>query len=163
MSENQSVPGRKIFLRNLGAIVGLALFSIVLVKSKFFCTQAAAFCGAGHTRSTSSVQIAPQYSTFSQSKLAESLAQGQTVVLYFYAPWCSTCTSFDQELKAQNHQLPDNVTILQVDYDSSSALKNQYNVLYQHTLVLLDKDGQVKEMWIGGDLTALLQYLKKNS
>lgn len=134
----------------------------VFLKSNMFCSKAVAFCTENITPS-SDTQIAPGYYHYSAEKLSESLENKKTVVLYFHAPWCTTCSSFDEELRKQKDALPENTVILQIPYDTSSDLKKKYGVLYQHTLVLLDKTGNVQEMWIGGDLKSLLEYLKKNS
>lgn len=147
----------------MGVLIGLGVFAFAVSKSPFFCTQASAQCADIEAVSDTATEITPQYFTFSQAKLVESLVDSKTVVLYFHAPWCTTCTSFEQELKGQQSQLPPEVVVLKIDFDTSSDLKKQYNVIYQHTLVLLDKEGKTKEIWIGGNLDALLDYLKKNS
>lgn len=147
-------------------IAGIALSVIVVaatlfgLKSSYFCSKAVAFCFHASQQHTAT-QISPQYFTYSDELLAESLKTGKRVVLYFYAPWCTTCTGFDQELREKHSQLPPNVIVLQIQYDQSLDLRSQYNVSYQHTLILLDEKGQTKEMWIGGDFASVLQYLTR--
>jgi thioredoxin 1 len=150
--------------KRLGVIVGLVIVGVGVVKSGMFCSKASATCEQPSATSLVSeqvsTQITPQYFTFSQDKLNESLSEGKTVVLYFHAPWCTSCSTFDKELTDQPTDLPPEVIVLKIDFDSATELRNTYHVIYQHTLVLLNPDGTTKEMWIGGDLASLLEYLQ---
>jgi hypothetical protein len=42
------------------------------------------------------------------------------------------------------------VTILKTDYDKETELKKKYGVTYQHTLVQVDKSGNMIKKWSGG-------------
>ncbi len=64
-----------------------------------------------------------------------------TKVLFFHAPWCPQCMMLDKSIKSGN--IPDGVTILKVDYDSNQALRKQYGVTLQTTLVRVDDDGKL--------------------
>jgi hypothetical protein len=45
-----------------------------------------------------------------------------------------------------------------VDYDNSDELKKKYGVTYQHTLVQVDKDGNLIKKWSGSPtLTSLVK------
>lgn len=103
-------------------------------------------------------EIAPHYVNYSKESLARSQAHGR-VVLYFYAPWCSTCSILDDELKKQGSQLPPDVTILKVNYDTERELKKKYNVVMQHTLVQIDKDGNKVTRWIGGGIETIKEHV----
>jgi thiol:disulfide interchange protein len=151
----------RILLSRLAGVVGVIIAGVIITRVTALCSTVKAFCSASTAPTVISEQITPQYFQYSQEKLEQSLREKKVVVLYFHAPWCTSCTSFDQELLDQKTPLPENLIILKIDYDSSSSLKNQYGVIYQHTLVLLNDQGKVKEMWIGGDLASLLDYLKR--
>ncbi len=144
----------------LAIAFGLVIFSVALLSSHVWCSPARAFCPQPKVEQESVSEIAPHYFKYSDEKLAQSLAENKRIVLYFHANWCTTCTNFDQELKSQTTQLPTDLVILQINYDTEKELRGKYNVNYQHTLVLLDSQGKTQEMWIGGDLQSLLQFLK---
>jgi len=85
------------------------------------------------------------YTSYSEEKLA--LAEEGKVVLFFRAPWCPTCRALDANIRSNLAKIPEGVTILDVDYDSSTALKQKYKVTYQHTLVQVDKEGNQVARW----------------
>lgn len=131
------------------------------IHHEYFCSTAQASCSAQTTppQNFSSQQITQNYFKYSDTGLETALAMKKRVILYFYAPWCATCSSFDQELLSSSNQLPEDVIVFQIPYDTATQLKNQYKVTYQHTLILLNAKGETQEMWIGGDLESLLEYL----
>jgi thiol-disulfide isomerase/thioredoxin len=68
-------------------------------------------------------------------------AESGDVVLFFHASWCPSCRALENDLNENLSEIPGDVTILQVDYDSATELKRQYGVVRQHTLVRVDADG----------------------
>ncbi|MFA9288953.1 MAG: thioredoxin domain-containing protein [Weeksellaceae bacterium] len=99
------------------------------------------------------------YIPYSDVNFLQSRSSGRTL-LYFHAPWCSTCTVLDDEIKVHGQaDLPKDLTILKVDYDRNTELKKKYQVITQHTLVLVDEDGQEVKKWIGGDLDEIHRQL----
>lgn len=72
-----------------------------------------------------------------------------TIVLAFLAPWCPTCRAFESDLKASLSDIPTGVTIVKVDYDSSTDLKKQYGITQQHTFVQVDAAGTMIKKWSG--------------
>ena len=68
----------------------------------------------------------------------------QRRVLFFHAPWCPQCVALDKDIAASN--LPDDVAVFKVDYDSNQELRKKYGVTLQTTFVLVDTNGeQVKK------------------
>lgn len=49
------------------------------------------------------------YLEYSQERATTASANGR-VVLFFAAPWCSTCTALDDELQKKSNQLPPDIT-----------------------------------------------------
>lgn len=93
----------------------------------------------------------------------EKIAKASTgkVVLFFRAPWCPTCRAVDSDIKANLSKIPSELTILDVDYDSSTALKQKYAVTYQHTFVQVDENGNLIKKWSGSPtLSALVAEVK---
>lgn len=62
------------------------------------------------------------------------------VVLFFNASWCPTCQEATENLTSET--LPDGLTIVDVDYDDNTDLRQQYGVTTQHTFVHVDASGK---------------------
>jgi hypothetical protein len=52
------------------------------------------------------------------------------------------------------------VTVLKIDYDSNTQLKQKYGVTYQHTFVQIDNNESLVTKWNGGDIDNLIKYLQ---
>lgn len=101
-----------------------------------------------------------QYIAYDASKL--TFAKEGKVVLFFNATWCPTCQAIDKDIKASLADIPKDVLILSVDYDTYKDLKTKYGVTTQHTFVQVDADGKSLGKWVGGStLEALLERLTK--
>ncbi|MBI5456985.1 thioredoxin family protein [Candidatus Kaiserbacteria bacterium] len=87
------------------------------------------------------------YEAYSPEKIA--WAEAGDVVLFFRAAWCPTCRTVDADIKAHLSQIPENLTILDVNYDDSASLKQKYGVTYQHTFVQVDMQGTMIAKWSG--------------
>ncbi|MBU2158889.1 thioredoxin family protein [Patescibacteria group bacterium] len=95
------------------------------------------------------------YEMYSSEKLA--LAENGDVVLFFKATWCPTCRALDADIKSNTGTIPSDLTILEVNYDTETALKQKYGVTYQHTLVQVAADGTLIKKWDGSPtLSALI-------
>ena len=73
--------------------------------------------------------IKGSYSEYDPSKFAN--AEHGTVILNFSASWCPSCVEADKNFNAS--PTPEGLTLLKVDYDTSTDLKRKYGVTYQHT------------------------------
>lgn len=69
---------------------------------------------------------------------ARSAAKDGDAVLFFHASWCPTCRALKNNLR--NSQIPEDLTILEIDYDTENELKRKYGVTYQHTLIQVDEN-----------------------
>lgn len=108
---------------------------------------------------SASSEIAPNYLKYSEENLAKAKERGRPV-LYFWAVWCPTCKALDADLRSRGNELPSDVTILQVNFDTERELKNIYQIVVQHTLVQIDQDGNERAKWIGGGIETIKQQLK---
>ena len=88
------------------------------------------------------------YMTYSADKLA--MAETGDVVLFFHASWCPSCRALNGDIEKNANAIPSGVTILKTDYDKETELKKKYGVTTQHTLVQVDKDGNLIKKWSGG-------------
>lgn len=85
---------------------------------------------------------APQwFLPYNETEVAAAVAAWQDVVLYFAADRCPLCNALDANLEENADTIPDNVVIFRLDYDSETELKQEYQVISQHTLIYLDNDG----------------------
>lgn len=62
-------------------------------------------------------------------------------VLFFHASWCPQCRALDEELRTQG--VPDGLTVIKVDYDSMTELRQRYGVTLQTTVVYIDDAGEM--------------------
>lgn len=93
----------------------------------------------------------------------EKLARAETgdVVLFFKASWCPSCRGLDIDIEKNRDAIPEEVSILKVDYDTEIELKKKYGVTYQHTLVQVDMDGTLIKKWSGSPtLTSLVSEIE---
>ncbi len=74
---------------------------------------------------------------YSDAALATAQKAGGNVALHFHAPWCPTCREQDKVLGTlKNDPALNKVTLLLVDYDSSTALRKKMKVQSQSTFVV---------------------------
>lgn len=78
---------------------------------------------------------------------------GDDVVLFFTAPWCSSCKETRENIEGDLAGIPSGLVIVTVDYDSEDELKRAHGVTVQHTFVQIDGDGATVKKWTGS-LTA---------
>lgn len=78
------------------------------------------------------------YTDYSEANLAS--AGGQRI-LFFHAPWCGQCRQLDADMKKAG-AIPDNYTILKVDFDSNQDLRQKYGVTFRTAYVKIDANGK---------------------
>ncbi len=102
---------------------------------------------------------AGSYEAYSADKIAKA-EQGK-VIIFFHASWCPSCRGLNASIESNLASIPQGVTILKADYDKEVELKKKYGVTNQHTLVQVDKEGNMIKKWSGGSsLDALLSQIK---
>ena len=111
-------------------------------------------------------QINPEFSkryvTYSKENLAKALETGGKAVIFFHADWCPTCIAAEADFKENFDKIPKDVIILKTNYDTSTALKQKYNVVFQDTFVQVDREGNEITKWGSGGqgVNALLANIK---
>lgn len=79
---------------------------------------------------------------------AVAQAKGQ-VVLFFHASWCPTCIAINKDIEARLAEIPKDLTILKVNYDEATDLREIYSVVGQYTFVQVDNSGKLIKKWRG--------------
>jgi len=106
-----------------------------------------------------------RYQSYTPEALSQALAESK-VVLFFYANWCPTCRPIDLELQNNLSKIPDDVTVIRVNYNDSDtdkeekSLAQKYAITYQHTFVQIDNNGNEITKWNGGGLANLIANVK---
>jgi thiol-disulfide isomerase/thioredoxin len=98
-------------------------------------------------KATSPAVVAGSYVSYDAFTSNASDFAGGDVVLFFNASWCSTCQQAQRNLEASG--VPDGLTVVKVDYDSASDLRQKYGVTIQHTFVQIDEEGNQVAKWTG--------------
>ena len=149
-------------MKKIGVIAGLL---IAVGVATFFGTQKADEC-EGYAceveemkQDDNSQASSGMYVDYSDAALASATENGRAV-LFFKANWCSTCSVLDKELINEEGELPIDATILKLDYDKEKELKKKYGVTIQHTLVLVDDEGEEAKKWVGGGIETIKQQIK---
>ena len=94
------------------------------------------------------------YRNYTPELVASALQSGQKVILFFAASWCPSCKALDVAIRSDLGSIPADSLIVKVNYDTSTALKQKYGVVTQHTTVVLNSDGQEKSKKIGARTVA---------
>jgi thiol-disulfide isomerase/thioredoxin len=72
---------------------------------------------------------------------------GTKVVYFFHAEWCPTCRATESAI--DDTGIPDGLTVVKVDYDTETGLRQEYGVTQQHTFVQVDDGGAELARWTG--------------
>ena len=90
-----------------------------------------------------------QYITYGTYETSAEQFTETNVVLFFNAAWCSTCTVARDNFEASLDQIPIDLTIVVVDFDTATELRKLYGVTVQHTFVQIDDSGEAVTKWSG--------------
>lgn len=105
--------------------------------------------------STSSSTQPGKYVDYTEDIIASTKG---TKILFFHAPWCPQCKALDSSIRSG--KIPDGVTIIKVDYDSSQKLKQKYGVTVQTTLVSVDDAGNLIKKYVAYSTPSLKALIK---
>jgi thiol-disulfide isomerase/thioredoxin len=138
--------------KNIGIIIGLVAV-VVIAGFAYSSMDTPAQTGDMSVKEVVEVNTeksakAGSYEAYAPEKLARA-ASGD-VVLFFHASWCPSCRVLNADIEKNLSAIPENVSILKVNYDTESELKKKYGVTYQHTLVQVSADGSLIKKWSGG-------------
>lgn len=100
----------------------------------------------------------PVYQEYTDARKTD-LHGSKPYVLFFHANWCPICRVMETSITEGLASFPEGTTILKANYDTEKALKDEFGVRVQSTIIVLDADGEV--VWKGQDpaLDDLKQYI----
>jgi thiol:disulfide interchange protein len=94
------------------------------------------------------------------SPTAFAAARDRKRILYFHAPWCSTCGPIDKEFSTNEGSIPEGIVVFKTDYDTEVELKKKYAITYQHTFVQVNENGDEVTTWNGGGIEELIKRIR---
>jgi thiol-disulfide isomerase/thioredoxin len=100
-------------------------------------------------QSTGTNQAAGNYITYEVYEASKASYADSKVVLFFNASWCSTCKKARDNFESSLSEIPADMTIVVVDFDDSTELRQKYGVTLQHTFIQVDSAGEKIAKWSG--------------
>lgn len=106
--------------------------------------------------------LAAAWVPYGETAMKEAGNAGKTIVLHFEAKWCSTCRRQDPILKdlLEKKTFADFVAF-KVDFDAASALRSEYSVTRQSTIIVMKGWKEVGRSIAEVEFTQIAQLLKK--
>jgi thioredoxin 1 len=120
-------------------------------------TTASAPAAVGSSKtapSAAAAQVAGSYITLADYKSNPQKYDSQRVVFFFHAPWCPSCRGTEQDVVAHAGSFPEKLTLVKVDYDSETDLKQKYGITTQHSFVWINPPGGAAKKWSGSPTVA---------
>jgi thioredoxin-like negative regulator of GroEL len=128
----------------IGAVVVIATIGGFIVTSHSKSTEqeiTSEQVSPSPIKASSTNGIPGIYTAYTPEKLAS--ATSSKILLFFHAPWCEECHELNKDITEHLNDIPKDVLILKVDYDTSAELKKKYGVTHQYTIVQVDNQGKM--------------------
>ncbi|WP_314814158.1 thioredoxin family protein [Arachnia propionica] len=144
-------------------LLPLALSAVIVLGG---CSQANSSSDAmSSAKSSSSAtshsdSASQSYITYDQYQASKDKYADSKVVLFFNAKWCPACRAINEALTSDPGKIPAKTTVVSVDYDQHTDLRQRYGVTTQHTFVQIDTNGEKTRQWVSTSVDALLKELQ---
>ena len=144
-------------------LLPLALSAVIVLGG---CSQANSSSDAmSSAKSSSSAtshsdSASQSYITYDQYQASKDKYADSKVVLFFNAKWCPACRAINEALTSDPGKIPAKTTLVSVDYDQHTDLRQRYGVTTQHTFVQIDTNGEETRQWVSTSVDALLKELQ---
>jgi len=86
------------------------------------------------------------YAEYTSENLTQAQQDKKDTVLFFHADRCPTCVAIENKINEE--WLPEDLTILKVDYDNATELKKKYRILTQSSFAYIDENEELIHRWI---------------
>lgn len=100
------------------------------------------------------------YVSYEEYSAAMDKYSSVKVVLFFNATWCPDCQAITKALTDDPGKIPAKTTVVSVDYDSHTDLRQRYGVTMQHTFVQINSSGDKVRQWASTSTDGLLKELQ---
>ncbi|VEJ57674.1 thioredoxin family protein [Arachnia propionica] len=144
-------------------LLPLALSAVIVLGG---CSQANSSSDAmSSAKSSSSAtshsdSASQSYITYDQYQASKDKYADSKVVLFFNAKWCPACRAINEALTSDPGKIPAKTTVVSVDYDQHTDLRQRYGVTTQHTFVQIDTNGEKTRQWVSTSVDALPKELQ---
>ena len=144
-------------------LLPLALSAVIVLGG---CSQANSSSDAmssakSPSSATSHSDSASQsYITYDQYQASKDKYADSKVVLFFNAKWCPDCRAINEALTSDPGKIPAKTTVVSVDYDQHTDLRQRYGVTMQHTFVQINSSGDKVRQWASTSTDGLLKELQ---
>ena len=101
------------------------------------------------------------YISFETYSAAPEKYSASNVVLFYNAYWCSTCKAARDGFEAGLSEMPEDLTIVLVDFDENTEMRKKHDVIVQHTFIQIDSSGNELQRWYGS--TSVAELVEKIS
>ena len=81
--------------------------------------------------------------------------------LNFHADWCPNCRALNTDIEANLDDIPADVVIFKVDYDSNQDLRRKYGVTRQTTVVSVDSSGNQLDSFLAVGSETLVSLIEE--
>ena len=144
----------------VGAVIAVLVIGGFIIAGNS-AKQQSSF-GATQAGTTIDNRFSARFLSYSEDNLKKATQNGGRAVIFFHAKWCFLCPQAEEDLKSNFDKVPENITILKTDYDTSEQLKAKYGIVSPDTWVQVDSNGKELMKWnSGGEVfSALLANIK---
>ena len=97
------------------------------------------------------------YISYETYSAAPEKYSASNVVLFYNAYWCSTCKAARDGFEAGLSDIPEDLTIVLVDFDENTEMRKKHDVIVQHTFVQIDSAGNELQRWYGSTTVAEIE------
>lgn len=91
----------------------------------------------------------PPLAVYSEEASAQAATEGKSVLM-FHATWCPVCRAALKDFNENLDQIPEDVTMFRVDFDTQKELKAKHAIVMQDTFVQVDAEGNELTKWNSG-------------